>query len=412
MVAATVGQATMRAAMTSKWWPFPIAVCGLVAVLAAQRSQSDDPQRQRLAVVHQTIVDQLERARTVGIVALVEIDGKMVFSATAGMRDREKRAPMGRDAIFRIQAMARPVTSVAALILCDEGRLHLDDPVSKYLPELAGLQVARHGDTPVPAEREITVRDLLRQTSGLHPPRPFDVTAATTTRWSDLPGLIHVLGTMPLAFQPGRRWEYGVSTDVLGRVIEVASGRALADFLRERVLEPLDMRDTGFNVREEDLDRLCKTYTRGADGKAWNARSEGNPRKVPRFLGGSGGMYSTARDYLKFARMLLAGGRGPEGALLEPETAASMMQDQLGDAAGTRVLGGNGFGLGVAVVKERGAQEPGPSAGTVFWGGGSGTLCWIDPARHLIGIYMTQTRAQPGLAAEFQAAVYRALAQE
>jgi CubicO group peptidase (beta-lactamase class C family) len=399
----------MRGAMTSKQWFVLGAVCGLAAALAAQRSEIDDPLRQQLRVVQKTIAAQLGSVRTIGVVALVEIDGKIVFSMAAGSRDREKRAPMRRDTIFRIQAMARPLTSVAALILCDEGRLRLDDPVSKHLPEMAGLQVARHGDTPVPAEREVTVRDLLRHTSGLHPPTSSDVTAGNVARWTDLPGLIGVLQSQPLSFQPGRRFEYGPSTDVLGRVIEVVSGQPLADFLRERVLDPLEMQDTAFHVPEEDLGRVSASYMRGSDGLAWRKRSESNPRLPPRYIGGSGGMFGTAHDYLRFARMLLAGGMGPVGRILEPETTLSMMQDQLGDAAGTRVLGGNGFGLGVAVVTERGARTPGPSPGTVFWGGSSGTLFWVDPARRLIGIYMTQTRGQPGLGAEFQTAVYRAL---
>ena len=289
---------------------------------------------ERLARVTQ---GHVETGRLPGAVILLARYGKIAYFASFGYRDRTKEALMATDAIFRIYSMTKPITSTAVMMLHEEGKLQLYDPVSLYLPELAKLKVGVEKTDPstgqkafetVEAQREITIQDLLRHTSGFtsgrlgrdaHVKKLYreakigdraDTSVAFVTRLSQL----------PLMYQPGTRWEYGVSTDVLGRLVEVLSGQSLGEFFAERIFRPLGMQDTAFHVPADQLDRAAQPWAQPG-GPPMTPRFD--VAMAPTFQSGGGGLVSTALDYLRFAQMLLHGGEGPEGRLLGRKTVDS-----------------------------------------------------------------------------------------
>jgi CubicO group peptidase (beta-lactamase class C family) len=370
---------------------------------------------ERLSRVGDALKAEIAKDKLPGAVALVARKGRVAYFESFGLRDKAAGTAMTNDAIFRIYSMTKPMVSVAAIILMEDGRLVLTDPVSRHLPELAKLQVSvPNADSTlakvtyqlVPAEREMTIHDLLRHTSGLaygeitanapvkeayakagvYQPSglPFDARGSTPA------DQVTALSKAPLAHQPGAVWEYSLASDVLGRVVEAASGMRLAQFLQQRLFEPLKMTDTGFFVPAEKMGRLAQP-------------SPDSPIKLidvsaaPKNDSGGAGAVSTAMDYARFSQMLLNGGRLNGAHVLSRTTVSLMTSDHLARIStpvtpGELLLGTPGytFGLGFAVRQGPGVAGVPGSAGEFMWAGFAGTYFWADPKEELVGILMTQ----------------------
>jgi CubicO group peptidase (beta-lactamase class C family) len=351
----------------------------------------------------QALIDKKEMA---GAVIAVARKGKVVMFEALGESEAGSGKPMKTDAIVRIFSMTKPITTVAAMMLVEDGKIKLDDPVSKYLPEFKDRRVhTGKGDETVEAKREITVRDLMRHTSGLtygiFGNTPVDqlykkvgVFAAGDT----LQDMMTKLGKVPLLYEPGTRWHYSVSTDVLGRIVEVASGKALDEFFAERIFKPLDMKDSGFFVPKDKFDRLAATH--GIDAKekkltVTETADKSSYRTKPKWLSGGGGGVSTARDYLRFCQMLLNGGELDGVRLLKKETVAEMTRNQLPEEAMKAKNGGNaevgeGFGLGFGVRVGKDDPTMGRAVGEYYWGGAASTHFWISPKQELVVVALEQ----------------------
>jgi CubicO group peptidase (beta-lactamase class C family) len=356
----------------------------------------------RLDLISATFRRDVEEGRIPGAVCFIARAGRLAYAEAFGWRDREEGARMESDAIFPIASMTKPLTSVAAMILAEEGRLHLAAPVAEYLPGLAGRTV---GIERVPAPRAMSVQDLLRHTSGFTYAPFGDSPVHKLWREADLMAegqtnaeLVEKLASLPLLFEPGTTWEYGMSTDVLGRVVEVVSGKSLGEFFLSRITEPLGMTDTGFAASGERAARLARPQADPATGVRPPMREFA---RGPVWESGGGGLASTAGDYLRFCRMLLAGGEFEGARILSPASVALMSADHLPPSvaygATTRerfgalapmAETGYGFGLGFAVRIAAGRCPLPGSLGDYFWGGVYGTYFWIDPVEKLIAILM------------------------
>ena len=346
-----------------------------------------------LARIGPTMQSFIDAERTAGIMTLVARDGEIVHWDAHGWRVRDED-PLEPNDIFRIYSMTKPVTSVAAMILVEEGRLSLDDPLSNVIPSFADVQVHDDGGLRAPS-RPIRIRDLLSHTSGLtygifgntHVDSLYRRTmnALDMGGEADLEERIETLATLPLIDDPGDRWNYSMSTDVLGRVVEVASGQSLDAFFRERIFEPLGMDDTGFHVPAGKTDHFARIYYRSRDGLV-SPDPPGGDRftRPPGWYSGGGGLTSTAADYLRFCEMLLGGGERDGVRILRPETVELMTRNHLPDEM-IPVLGlpGQGFGLGFAV-------SVGENPGTYWWSGVANTYFWIDPEEEIIAFAWTQ----------------------
>ena len=371
------------------------ALASVILLSGAPGALADSSRDDRIAAV---LEQQVDRGAVVGVAALVEVRGEVYHHSFAGLRDREHELPMVADAIFPVDAMATPVFAVAALLLEERGRLSLSDPVAKYLPKLASLRVQQSGDES--PERAVTLRDLLTHSSGIPtirvvPRKRRGATAQPAPR----------LQTPRLAFTPGSRWSYRQSTDVMARVLEAAAGMPLDQFLKRQLFWRLGMRETGFDVPQKMRGRIVRTYKQTNTARLKRIRIKPG-RSSPR---DGAALYTTMQDMHRFLRMLLAGGELDGVRVLKAESVRQMLRDTLGDRPTPRLLGGHGQGLGVAIVRSESAVEDGMSAGSFFWGGRAGTCFWVDPARQLIGLYLTRRIPQYGVAREFQAAVYGAL---
>ena len=364
----------------------------------------------RLAHATRIVKEQIAKGRYPGAVALVARRGKVVYFEALGQRDPRSGAPMTRDAIFRLYSMTKPFTSVAMMILLEDGKVLLNDPVSRYLPAFKNLQVSvPRVDAPtgtvgyalVPVEEEMTIQDLLRHTAGLvyedtsHP----EVRAAYLREgvtWKDVTPAEQIarLARVPLAHQPGTAWEYSFSIDVAGRVIEAITGTTLGQFLQERVFAPLQMVDTGFVVPPAKAGRLAQPFsTDPVTGEPVTLLDVTVP---PKNDAGGAGAVGTAADYARFCQMLLDGGHLGATRLLGRATVAQMTADHLGDipVASPILARGYGFGLGFAVRKETGLHWVTGSAGEYRWSGAAGTAFWVDPKERTVAVWMTQ--GQPG----------------
>jgi CubicO group peptidase (beta-lactamase class C family) len=414
-----------------------IASALLLAVLAFGGARAGELERvrpervgmspQRLARIDAALRDHVERGQLAGAVALVSRRGRLVWLRAHGWQDREAELAMREDSIFRIASMSKPITSAAVMILVEEGRLLLSDPVSRWLPELGKREVAVEQRDPAsgelrvqtaPSPREMTVQDLLRHTSGLTYGFFGDswvdhryLELGVFSRDRTLADTIAKLAGIPLKHPPGTRWEYSVSIDVLGRLVEVVSGMPFDRFLQERIFDPLEMRDTGFNLAPGKLARLASIYEPADGGAIRRVTPRGTQDlsvPVTYFSGGSG-LVSTARDYARFAQAMLEGGALDGRRILGRKSVELMSSDHLGAIPG---LGrpGYGFGLGFAVRTERGLSPQPGSVGEFNWGGAYGTSFWIDPAEQLIGVLMLQLRPQPrDYDTEFRTLVYQAI---
>lgn len=356
---------------------------------------------QRLRSVLQSHVD---RGRIPGAIAVVALGGHVECFETVGSLDAQAGTPMPADAIFRIYSMTKPLVSLAALMLAEEGRLQLTEPVAAFLPEFGAQQVAVEeaaGVRLVPACRPATVHDLLRHTAGLT--YEFLGDSAVQRQYRDArvgdrsrsnAEFCKVLAAMPLAHQPGACWEYSRATDVLGAVLEVVTGQSLATLLRERLFEPLGMKDTAFAVPAGQLHRIAQPLERDPDtGEAVKLL---DARTAPAFESGGGGLLSTADDYVRFLRLLRNQGRFEGARLASRKTIEWMTTDHLGAIPVRHDLlpPGHGFGLGVAVRTAAGlAAQPG-SVGQYFWSGIAGTYFLVDPAEDLFALLLLQAPNQ------------------
>jgi CubicO group peptidase (beta-lactamase class C family) len=352
----------------------------------------------------QAINDRVASGHVPGAVALIARHGKVAYFEAFGRRDPASDAPMTTDAIFRIYSMTKAIVSVGVMMLWEEGRLLLGDPIGKYLPALDAVKVGvPEGGTLrlVEADRPITVQDLLRHTSGLTYEfrgtslvHKAYIEARTARLRQTNEEHVATLGTLPLLHQPGTKWEYSRSTDVLGRLIEVISGQTLGGFLSERVLGPLGMDDAGFWVAERHQGRLAEPFAKDPENGTDVALLD--VRRPAIFESGGGGMVSTTMDYARFLAMLLGNGRLGETRLLGRKTVELMTSDHLGTITGSPDLlpPGHGFGLGFAVRTSAGmAPFPG-SVGNYYWGGAAGTTFWVDPAERLFAVMMIQAPVQ------------------
>lgn len=367
----------------------------------------------RLARIGTAVKGEIERGQYPGAVVLVARSGRIVYFESFGVLDPKGGKPMTKDAIFRLYSMTKPYTSVAAMMLVEEGRLRVTDPLSKYIPAFAKLEVSVASTDPstgavrysnVSAEREITIQDLLRHTSGFvytgftaHA-KVKELYLKENVGWQNVTPSeqIERLAKVPLAHQPGTTFEYGLSVDVLGRVIEVISGMTLSQFIQERIFTPLGMTDSAFVVSGEKVQRLAQPFaTDPATGTPINLVDVTVP---PKNDAGGAGSAGTAGDYARFLQMMLNGGQLNGVRLLSRTTVKYMTSDHLGEmkSSGNVALPpAIGFGLGFAVRRETGLFEVTGNAGEYFWAGAAGTGFYVDPKEELICVFMTQ--AQPGM---------------
>jgi CubicO group peptidase (beta-lactamase class C family) len=358
---------------------------------------------ERLSLIRPVMQKYVDENKLPGMITLVAHNGKIVHSETYGLMDTDK--PMREDAIFRIASMTKPVTSVAVMILYEEGYFQLDDPVADYIPELSNLKVFssvdRHGIQTVDPVRPMTIRDLLTHTSGLSgvgADSPVDsVYAAANLSEGTLKEMVHKLSGILLLYQPGTTWNYSRSTDVLGYLVEVLSGKPLDVFMKERIFIPLGMGDTDFYVPVEKLDRVGAVYAPDSAGIRIIMKPDTNSVSTPvKFLSGNGGLYSTAADYMIFSQMLLNKGVYDGVRILESRTVDLMTTDQISgvimpdDDFFGPLLSGMGFGFGFAVLTDKRAAKITGSNGSYWWSGSGNTYFWIDPDEELIVILMTQ----------------------
>ncbi len=402
-----------RAAFLVLVWCLLLSTAAAAQSLPSAKPEEVGLSSERLGKLTARLKADIETGVIPGAIVLVARHGKIAMFETLGMLNPEAKAPMTRDAIFRIYSMSKPITSVAAMILFEEGRLALNEPVSKYIPKLGGLKVGVEKPDPsggkptlelVPSQRDMTIQDLLRHTSGL----TYGFFGNTLVKkmyvdskvWNDYPSnaeLIDRLAKLPLANQPGTTWDYSHSTDVLGRLVEVITDKSLYEFEKARVLDPLGMKDTSFYVTDKSKqDRIVEPFP--------NDRSIGidadfnDPRVAQKWESGGGGMVGTTMDYARFAQMLLNGGTLSGKRILGPKTVAFMTADHLSAsiAPGPLYLPGPGFGfgLGFAVRKDAGVSPLAGSVGEFNWGGAGGTFFWIDPKEDMLVVFMMQAPKQ------------------
>jgi len=358
----------------------------------------------RLDRLSSVLRGEIERGRVPGAVALIARRGRLGYFESFGRRDPLSGSPMEKDSIFRIYSMTKPIVSVAAMMLWEQGRFLLSDAVEKYLPELADRQVAVDRDGRielVPALRSITIQDLLRHTSGLTyeflgngPVHKMYMAAQIYSRNQTNADQVASLAKLPLLHQPGSTWEYGRSTDVLGRLVEVWSGLSLGEYLQRHILAPLGMTDTAFQVPEADQGRLAEAFAK--DPETGAGVQLVNVKGTAKFQSGGGGLVSTAADYARFLQMLLNRGTLDGVRLLSRKTIELMTADHLGPITGSSdlLLPGYGFGLGFAVRLHAGIAHVPGSVGQYFWGGLAGTTFWVDPAEQLFAIMLIQAPGQ------------------
>ena len=446
-----------------------IKVYALITVLMAfagsvygREIGSSSPERQgfssdQLDRLTQFMEAKVDDGTMVGGLGVIARNGKVIYSEPFGKADREAGRVMEEDAIFRIYSMTKPITGVALMMLYEEGKFRLNDPIAWYMPELANLEVALStagtavisdgtvsrgvgetneellGKTRKP-KRQPTIRDLLIHTAGFTYGIFGNTEVDQLYRQSSTIGImdqrnlqqfVQDLGKLPLQYEPGAQWHYSVSVDVQGRLVEVLSGMSFGEFLKTRLFEPLDMKDTAFFVPSEKQSRLAQLYkpagltelnfmapTTGKGLEVADAYISAGFLAPPEFESGGAGLVSTARDYLRFAQMMLNGGELDGVRILSPKTVQLMTSNHLGDLPMGWGGKGLGFGLGFGLVLEPEITGEVSSAGEFNWGGAAGTRFWVDPEENLIGIFMVQSIPhRTRLAGDFKVLVYSAMTQ-
>ena len=394
------------------------------ADLATARPESVGMSSTRLQKLTASMQQLADSKQLSGVVTMVAKDGKIVHFETAGQRDVASGAPMRKDTIFRIYSMSKPITGVAMMMLYEDGKWQLNDPVSKHIPEFANLKVAKVDAetgvvTQVEPDHPMTMRELMSHSGGL----TYGVFGATPVDAmymkvnvldpnQPLQAMIDKLGKIPLLSQPGADWHYSVSVDVQGYLVEKLSGKPFPEFLKERIFDPLKMVDTAFYVPAEKMDRFASFYTTGKDGQLVPMPGVADYSKPPALPSGGGGLASTISDYMRFCQMLLNGGELDGVRLLSPLTVKLMRTDVL--PKGVSVGPGTGFGLDFAVVNDPQLAGGYYGEGTFYWGGYAGTWFWIDPVHDLIVIGMIQHRSEnmPDVRAISRSLTYQAIVKE
>ena len=428
-----------------------LAVVALVAAVHAQTLPQAPPEaaglsRERLDRATAAMRKEAASGQMAGGIGLIARRGTIGYFETYGLADREAGTPMQKDAIFRIFSMTKPVTGVAIMMLHEQGRLGLTDPVSRYLPEFTTMKVAVHKTDAsgrrvlshtVDAEHSITILDLLRHTSGFNYEGPSDekgnlaypALGLNAAGGVDVPleDFVKRLASVPLVHQPGTIFDYSFSTDVLGRVVEVVSGQPLDHFFAERIFMPLRMVDTGFYVPEEKWDRLAPLYIPTPAGLLRvDVAMQVAARRDPVLLMGGAGLHSTAMDYARFAQMLLNGGQLEGVRVLGEKSVAAMTTDVLGDLPGaplrlalgpglpatTSPMPPPGYGFGLTVAVNRGVSGSGApgSKGEYTWSGAAGTTFWVDPGNQMVGVFMVQSMLDLSKGMQFKQLAYDAIA--
>jgi CubicO group peptidase (beta-lactamase class C family) len=373
-----------------------------------------------LKAFQQTMRALVDEGKLANVETLVARHGKIVQLDAYGVQNLTDKKPVTRTTIFRLASMTKPIVGVAMMMLWEQGKWTLDDPVAKHIPEFAGLKVASAaGD--VPQTRPMTMRQLMSHTAG------FDVNAGYAklklpNRSQPLQSFIDSLAKLPLAAQPGTDWRYGPSVDIQGYLVEKLSGQPLDVFLQTKIFEPLGMKDTGFWVVPSKIDRVTSVFTYGPDTRLMtaNVESQRSPGVKPAFLSGSGGLLSTIDDYFRFAQMVLNGGEANGKRLLKASTVQLMRTNVLAEGVAVDTYGpaqpGLGFGLDFAIVLDPAAANTPEPRGSFYWGGAFGTWFWLDPVNDVVVIGMIQnvngsspTGGSPQVRALSRKLVYQAL---
>ena len=384
--------------------------------------------RERLTTIDHVIQKSIDQKEIAGAVAFIARDGRIIYNKAFGVTDLEQKTPLRTDHIFRIASQTKAITSVAVMMLFEEGKILLDDPISKYIPAFSKPRVLDKFNstdssyTTVPAKREITIKDLLTHTSGI------DYAVIGTAKMKAiyakagipvgfegcnllLKDAINKLGSLPLAHQPGERFTYGLNTDVLGRLVEVVSGASLNKFFEERIFKPLGMNDTYFFLPASKHSRLVPIQTFDAESNLIRYEQEGAlsanyPLRKGTYFSGGAGLSSTITDYGIFLQMLLNNGMFNGKRLLKPETVDLMISNQIGDLQ----VREDKFGLGFRITSKQSEAKLGMSEGSFSWGGYFGTTFWVDPKEKLVCmIFSQQAPLKSDLQDKFRASVYQAL---
>jgi CubicO group peptidase (beta-lactamase class C family) len=387
----------------SRFWAFALATasflgCGSVPGEVPESKPSAGVAA-KLLKVDVAVREMIEKKKVAGEVVLVAKDGQIVYTGAWGKMD-EAGTPMKADTIFRIYSMTKAIVTAGALILVDEGKLRLDAPIAELLPEFKATPVYAADGNRAPA-RPPTVKDLMLHIAGFtygggDRPVGKQYQEKKPLESPDMDEMVKRLSAIPLAFEPGKDWVYSVSIDVLGAVVERASGQKLDRFLQERIFAPLDMKDTGFHVPPEKADRFARLYTRNENGLKLSDDSREKYLKPPGFLSGGGGLVGTARDYMRFLLMIDGGGQLQGRRILAPETVRLMTTNQLPKEAfpiyfGKQVRHGTGFGLGFSVRTADSEWDPQARLGEYGWGGAASTHYWTSPKDHVVVVTMEQT---------------------
>ncbi len=372
----------------------------------------------RLERINPVMQGYVDNGKIPCALTMIAREGKLVHFEKCGMQDIAAAKPIEFDTIFRLYSMTKPITSVAVMMLYEEGHFQLSTPVSEFVPFFKDMKVyTEDGSAVVDAEREVTIKHLLAHTSGLiyesdREDHPIDQRYEDADLYGgDLTNMIQKLGNIPLIHQPGSAWKYGMSTDVLGYLVQIVSGMPFETFLKTRIFNPLGMNDTGFSVRVENANRYSKVYEFGDDGDLQaieKVHAATGPLSF--FHSGGGGLQSTAADYLRFCQMVLNDGELDGVRLLGRKTVELMTMNHISDDWQPSNRTGTGFGLGFSVITDVAETHTLGSVGTCSWGGMASTTFWIDPVEELIAVFMTQlVGADSPFHAQFRVLAYQAL---
>ncbi len=424
--------------MKKHYFLFVLAVFQLAVVIGQKIVPAASPESagfsaERLKRIDREMNDWVEKGWMQGGTALIIRNGKIVYYKAAGYNDLDSRTPMQKENIFRIASQTKAITSVAIMILFEEGKLLLDDPVSKYIPAFKKQQVLDKFNptdttyTTMPAKKEITIRELLTHTSGLGYAQigskeanaiyaKHDLTAGLGVQDDKLLDAMNRLAKLPLMHQPGEKWTYGLNTDLLGCLAEVISGMSLDEFFKKRIFEPLGMKDTYFLVPKEKATRLVNLYREDSTGKL--VKATGNmlngktitpnyPLETSTYYSGGAGLSSTIYDYAVFLQMLLNNGVYNGKRIISRNAVRMMTMNQIGDLS----RGDDKFGLGFQVVTERGSARTPAQAGTFSWGGAFATSYWVDPKEKIVMLFYRQLQntTKGEVVEKFRALTYQAI---
>ncbi|MBS1597028.1 MAG: beta-lactamase family protein [Bacteroidetes bacterium] len=402
-------------------------------VLTEAKPETAGMSPERLKRIDNLIQEYVNNGTIPGADAIIVHDGKVVYHKGIGFDDADKQHAMKKDEIFRIASQTKAITSTAVMMLYEEGKLLLDDPISKYIPEFKNPTVLDHFNaadttyTTVPAKREVTIRDLLTHTSGIDYAviggdemkaiyAKEGIPSGIATLDKTLGPEMKKLGKLPLAHQPGEKFTYGLNTDVLGYLVEILSGLSLSDFFQKRIFEPLGMKDSYFYIPADKHNRLASLSTFDESHHLIKYPDVANglhadyPNRAGKYYSGGAGLTSTTYDYAIFLQMMLNGGIYNGKRILSPNSVRMMTMNQIGDLS----VGSDKFGLGFEVVTEKGSSKYPNNIGTFSWGGYFGTTYWADPKEKIVALIMTQiapsaNSPRSDLSDKFKVAVYQAL---